>query len=66
MYLSTDVIQVMRSRRKIWAGNLALVQGKREMHTMDSEGKRPFVRPWCRWDYNLKIYLSEVGWQTEN
>jgi hypothetical protein len=56
----------MRSRRKIWAGNLALVQGKREMHTMDSEGKRPFVRPWCRWDYNLKIYLSEVGWQTEN
>lgn len=57
---------MMKSRRIRYAGNVALVKGRREMHTVDSEGKRPFVRPRCKWDYNLKIHLSEVGWQSEN
>jgi hypothetical protein len=25
------------------------------------EGKKPLGRPRCRWEYNIKIYLKEVG-----
>ena len=25
------------------------------------EGKRPLVRPRCRWEDNIKMYLQEVG-----
>jgi len=30
-----------------------------------SDGKRPFGRPGCRWDDNIKMDLEEVGlfWQ---
>jgi len=27
-----------------------------------SEGKRPYGRPRCRWEDNIKIDLQEVGW----
>jgi hypothetical protein len=27
-----------------------------------SEGKRPLVRPTRRWVDNIKIYLTEIGW----
>jgi hypothetical protein len=26
------------------------------------EGKRPLVRPRCRWEGNIKMNLQEVGW----
>jgi hypothetical protein len=26
------------------------------------EGRRPFERPRCRWDNNIKMDLREVGW----
>jgi hypothetical protein len=26
------------------------------------EGKRPLGRPWCRWEYNIKLDLQEVGY----
>jgi hypothetical protein len=26
------------------------------------EGKRPLVRPRCRWEDNIKMNLLEVGW----
>jgi hypothetical protein len=26
------------------------------------EGKRPFVRPRHRWEYNIKMDLQDVGW----
>jgi hypothetical protein len=25
------------------------------------EGKRPFGRPWRRWEDNIKMYFQEVG-----
>jgi hypothetical protein len=28
-----------------------------------SEGKRPYVRPKCRWEYNSRMDLREVGWK---
>jgi len=29
------------------------------------EGKRPLVRPWCRWEDNIKLELQKVGWGGE-
>jgi hypothetical protein len=29
------------------------------------EGRRPLGRPRCRWDYNIKTDLQEVGWGTD-
>jgi hypothetical protein len=26
------------------------------------EGKRPLGRPRCRWEYNIKMDLREIGW----
>jgi hypothetical protein len=26
------------------------------------EGKRPLGRPRCRWEYNIKMDLRELGW----
>jgi hypothetical protein len=26
------------------------------------DGKRPLVRPGCRWDYNIKMGLHEIIW----
>jgi hypothetical protein len=27
-----------------------------------SEGKRPLVRPRCRWEDNIKMDVGEIGW----
>jgi hypothetical protein len=28
------------------------------------EGKRPLGRPRCRWVYNIKMDLREIGWDS--
>jgi hypothetical protein len=28
------------------------------------EGKRPLGRPRCKWEYNKKTDLQELGWKT--
>jgi hypothetical protein len=27
------------------------------------EGKRPLERPWCRWEDNIRMDLTEIGWE---
>jgi hypothetical protein len=27
------------------------------------EGKKPLGRPRRRWEYNIKMYLREIGWE---
>jgi hypothetical protein len=29
------------------------------------EGKRSLGRPRCRWQYNIQMYLQEVGWSMD-
>ena len=26
------------------------------------DGKKPFARPGCRWEDNIKMYFKETGW----
>jgi hypothetical protein len=30
-----------------------------------SEGKTPLARPRRRWEYNIKIYLQDLGWRAQ-
>jgi hypothetical protein len=28
-----------------------------------AEGKKPFARPCCRWEDNIKMDFIEIGWE---
>ena len=48
----------------IWAGHVARMGERRVMYTVlegKPKGKRPLGRPRCRWEYNIKMDLQEVG-----
>jgi hypothetical protein len=32
----------------------------------ERQGKRPLVRPRCRWEDNIRMDLGEVGWSDVN
>jgi hypothetical protein len=56
----------MKSKRIGWAEHVACMEDMRNEHKIlvrKPEGKRPFGRPWCRWEGNIKIYLQEIGRQ---
>jgi len=47
-----------------WAGNVARLGeriGEYRVLAGKREGKRPFGRPRCRWEDNIKMDLQEVG-----
>jgi hypothetical protein len=66
LYLSPNIIRVIKSRRIILAGNVACMGEKRGAHRIlvgRPEGRRSLGRPRRRWEYNIKMYLQEVGWR---
>jgi hypothetical protein len=47
-----------------WAGHVAQMEEKRNVYRLlvgKQEGKRPLGRPRCRWIYNIKMDLLEIG-----
>jgi hypothetical protein len=64
--LLTSIICVMKSRRMRWAGNVACME-RENVHNRvlmgKPEGKRPLERPRHKWEYNIKMYLQELGWR---
>jgi hypothetical protein len=63
LYSSFNVVWVIKSRRKRWAGHVARM-GERKVIcrvlTGKSEEKRPLGRPWHRWAVYIKMDLQEV------
>jgi len=63
LYSSTNVVQVIKSRRMRWAGHVAHM-GEKSVIYRDfiekPEGMRPLGRPRCRWEGNIKMDLREV------
>jgi hypothetical protein len=52
------------SRRMKWAGHVAQMGEERDVYRVlvgKPEGKRPLGRPRCRWEYNIRMNLQEVG-----
>jgi hypothetical protein len=69
LYSSSNIIQVIKSKRLRWAGHVACV-GERWGAYMALVGKpevrRPFGRPRHRWEDNIKMDIQEIGWGTIN
>jgi hypothetical protein len=65
LYVSPNIIRVMKSRRLRWAGHVARKGERRGAYralVRKPEGRRPLVRPRRRWEDNIKMDLREVGW----
>ena len=64
LYSSPNIVGVIKSRRKSWAGNVARIGEEREVYRVlewKQEGKRPLGRPRHRRVDNIKMDLQEVG-----
>ena len=62
-YTLPNIVRVVKSRRKRWAGHVARMGERRVVHSVlvgKAEGKRPLGRPRHRWEDNIKIDLQEV------
>jgi hypothetical protein len=65
LYSLTNVIRIIKSKRMRWAGHVARMGEKRNAYRIlvrKPEGKRPLERPRRRWMDNVKIDLTEIGW----
>jgi hypothetical protein len=64
-YPSPSIIRTMKSRRMRWAGHVARMGEKRNAYRIlvgKPDGKRPLGRPRRMWVKNIKMNLSEIGW----
>jgi hypothetical protein len=63
MYSSPNIIWVIKSRRKRWAGYVARMgegRGAYRVLVGKPEGKRSLGIPKHIWEYNIKMDLQEV------
>jgi hypothetical protein len=64
LYSSLSIIRIIKSRRIRWAGHVARMGEKRNVYRLlvgKLQGKRPLERRKCRWIYNIKMELLEIG-----
>jgi hypothetical protein len=60
---SPNIIRVTKSRRLRWAGHVAHMGERRGAYRAlvgKPEGRKPFERPRCRWENNIKMDLREI------
>jgi len=60
LYSSPNIVQVIKSRRMIWAGHVAQMGERRGMYRVlvgKPEGKGPLGRPRHRWEDNIRMDL---------
>jgi hypothetical protein len=65
MHFSPNIIQVIKSRRIRWVGQVARVEQRRDACMVlgeKPEGRTPLGRPRHRWEDDIKMYLQEVEW----
>jgi hypothetical protein len=62
---SSNIIRKDKSRRMRWAVHVAYIWEKRNVYRVlvwKPDGKRPLRKSRYRWEYNIKICSSEIGW----
>jgi hypothetical protein len=65
LYSSPSIIRIINSRRMRWAGHVARMGENRNAYRIlvgKPEGKRPLGRSRRRWVDNIKMDLTEIGW----
>ena len=63
MYSSPIIVRVIKSRRLIWAGNVARMEEGSSAFTIltgKPTGKRPLGWPRRRWKDNIRMDLEEI------
>ena len=69
MYLSPNIVRVIKSRRLRWAGHVARMEEGRnacKILTGTPAGKRHLKRSRRRWEDNIRIDMKEMGTNTRN
>jgi hypothetical protein len=64
LYTSPSIIRIIKSRKMLWAGNVARMAGKRNAYRLlvgKPEEKRPLGKPRSRWVVNIKMDLVAIG-----
>ena len=61
LYSPPDVIQLIKSITKSWAGHVAHMGGAYRISVGKPEGRISLGRPRHRWEDNIKMDLKEVG-----
>ena len=62
IYSSPNIVRVIKSRRKWWAGRVARMgRGIYRVVLRKPKRKRPLGRPRRRWEDNIKMHLQKVG-----
>jgi hypothetical protein len=64
LYVSPNIIRVIKSRRMRWAGHVARMGERRSAYRLlvgKPEGRRPLGRPKRTWVDNIKMDLREMG-----
>jgi hypothetical protein len=65
LYFSPNIIRMIKSWTMRWAGHVARRGETRNAYRIlvgKPEGKRPLGRPRHRWVDNIKMDLTEIGW----
>ena len=69
VYRSSNTIRVIKSRRLRWKGHVAIMKECRsafKIVTGKPTGNMHSGRPRCRWKYNIRMDLKEMGIHTRN
>ena len=64
LYLSPNIVRVIKSRRMRWAGHIVHMGERRGIYRVlvgKPEGNRPLGRLRHRWEGNFKMDLQEMG-----
>jgi hypothetical protein len=65
LYVCTDIISHIMSRRMRWAGHVARMGEERNVYKVlvgKREGKRPLGKLRRRWEDGIRMDLREIGW----
>jgi hypothetical protein len=65
--LFTNLIRMTKQRMR-WMAHIQHTKDRNAKRIVagKSEGKELLIKPRCRWDHNIKIYLREIGWAPMN
>jgi hypothetical protein len=69
LYLSPNIVRVIKSRRMRWAGHVARMKegmSAFKILTGTPTGKIPLGRPRRRWEDLIRMHLKEMGINTRN
>jgi hypothetical protein len=65
--VSPNIIRVIKSSRMKWVGHVERMgEDKRNAYKISigkPEGKRPRERHMRRWEYTIRMDLTEIGWE---